>query len=429
MGIHNGSLKILHILEHGIALSSGYGFRSVNIFRAQRERGWQPVVLTFPKPDESGKGDWKQPETVEGIRRYYRPLPPSHGFFSFLATRHHRGALAQRIHEIVALEKPDVLHAHSPVFNGVAALDLGLKLGIPVVYEIRSLWEEAAVAHGNYGYHSRRFKRLRALETWVCRNADRVVAISHNLKNHLAAREIPSDKISVVANGVELDNIKPTAPDAEYKEKWKLSGKQVVGYIGSFRGYEGLDLLIRAIARLSKIRPDVVLLLVGGGRPEVEAELTALGNEPDLRERVIIPGWLPQERIPGVYALIDVLVYPRKRIPLTDLITPLKPLEAMAIGKPLIASDVGGHRELIQPGHTGLLFSPGNESALTEAVIRLLDNEGLRHKLARQAAAWVQRERSWSKTTAVYSEIYEKAQKNANSSSTLLGDRSVPLDL
>src|SRR5215510_295186 len=208
MDRHKRSLKILHVVEHGIDLNSGYSFRSRNIFKAQLERGWQPVVLTFPKPHESDKGYWQQPETVEGIRYYYRPLFVPYRFFPFLVFRRRTSALAKRIHEVVEVEKPDLLHAHSPVLNGAAAVLVGRKLGIPLVYEIRSLWEEAAVAHGTYGYHSRQFKRLRALETWVCRNVDRVVAISSNPRNLLIERGIPPDKISVVSNGVDLDNIK-----------------------------------------------------------------------------------------------------------------------------------------------------------------------------------------------------------------------------
>jgi PEP-CTERM/exosortase A-associated glycosyltransferase len=419
----NRPLKILHVLEHGITPDSGYGLRSLNIFRAQREKGWQPIVLTFPKPDETGKGHWKQPETVGAIRCYYRPLPPPRRLFRGLMKLRRKDVLAERIRDVVRLEKPDVLHAHSPVPNGVAALKVGRKLGIPVVYEVRSLWEEAAAAHGVYGYHSRPFERLRALETWVCRNADGVAAISKHLKEHLEKRGIAPNKISIASNGVELDNVEPAVPDPEYKEAWKLGGKQVVGYVGSFRGYEGLDLLVHAIARLSKTRPDVVLLLVGGGRFEVKSQLKALVDRLDLRDRVIMPGWIPQERIPGVYALIDLLAYPRKRLLLTELITPLKPLEAMAMGKALIASDVGGHRELIQPGYNGLLFRADSEAALAEAISRMLDEPGLREKLVCQAAAWVRREHSWSKTTSVYSEIYEKAQKNANASRPLGSDR------
>jgi PEP-CTERM/exosortase A-associated glycosyltransferase len=422
--IHNRSLKILHIVEHGIALSSGYGFRSVNIFRAQRERGWQPAVLTFPKPNESDKGCWKQPETVEGLTCYYRPLRLSASRLlpRFLEKRRRRSGLVKRIHEVVEVERPNLLHAHSPVCNGVAALKVGRKLGIPVVYEIRSLWEEAAVAHGTYEYHSHRFKRRRSLENWVCENVDHVVAISNGLKQHLIGRGIAPNKISIVSNGVDLDTMKPGEPESEYKEIWKLTGKKIVGYIGSFRRYEGLDLLIKAVDRLSKTRGDIVLLLIGGGRDEVNSELSVLIEKLGLHEKVIMPGWLPAERIPSAYALIDVLVYPRKRIPLTDIITPLKPLEAMAMGKALIASDIGGHRELIRPDYNGVLFPAGDESALADAVSRLLDNQSLSLTLARQAAAWVREECSWRKTTAVYSEIYDNARR-VHSSRHALGDR------
>src|SRR5262249_54813717 len=155
---------------------------------------------------------------------------------------------------------------------------------------------------------------------------------------------------------------------------------------------------------LCQSSPDIALLLAGGGR--VEAELRALAERLNLRERVIMPGWLPPERIPGVYALIDVLVYPRQQILLTETVTSLKPLEAMVMRKALIASDIGGHRELIQPGYTGLLFPAGSESALAETIARLLDNPNLGQRLAWQAAAWVEQERSWSKTTAVYTDVY-----------------------
>jgi PEP-CTERM/exosortase A-associated glycosyltransferase len=307
---------------------------------------------------------------------------------------------------VAEAEKPDLLHAHSPVFNGVAALKAGRKLGIPVVYEIRSLWEEAAVTHGTYAYRSREFNKARSLETWVCNRADHVVAISNGLRNHLAARGIPPDKISVVFNGIDLHATTPCTPDDSRKESWNLTGKNVIGYIGSFRRYEGLDLLIRAFANLSETRPNIVLLLVGGGRADVTRELEALVDKLHLRGKVIMPGWLPTEQIPGVYALIDVLVYPRVSLPLTNLVTPLKPLEAMAMGKALIASDVGGHRELIRTGHNGLLFRAGDEPALMEAISRLLDDRTLLHRLARQAADWVRQEHSWSKTTSVYSAVY-----------------------
>jgi glycosyltransferase involved in cell wall biosynthesis len=190
-----------------------------------------------------------------------------------------------------------------------------------------------------------------------------------------------------------------------------LGGKKIVGFLGSFFHYEGLDLLIEAIARVVRHDPDVVLLLVGGG--VAEAELRAQVERLQIAKHVIMPGAVAPDRIPGVYALVDVLAYPRHSIRLTEIVTPLKPLEAMAMGKALVASDVGGHHELIRDGQTGLLFPAGNVEALASVLQRLLRDVGLRRTLEQQGLEWVRRERSWEKTTEGYTEVYARAQARA----------------
>ena len=120
----------------------------------------------------------------------------------------------------------------------------------------------------------------------------------------------------------------------------------------------------------------------------------------------MFPGRIPHERIPGIYALIDILAYPRYSMRLTDLVTPLKPLEAMAMGKPLVASDVGGHKELIRDGENGVLFEAGNEQGLAEALQRYLNEGTLMQQISQQASKWVVEHHSWSKTTSVYKDIY-----------------------
>jgi glycosyltransferase involved in cell wall biosynthesis len=138
----------------------------------------------------------------------------------------------------------------------------------------------------------------------------------------------------------------------------------------------------------------------------MENELKAQIKNPHLEDKVIMPGRIPHDRIPGVYALIDILAYPRYSMRLTELVTPLKPLEAMAMGKALVASDVGGHKELIQNNKTGLLFSAGNEMALAEALKRILDDDSLRKNLESKGPAWVSEHHTWEKTTSVYKDIY-----------------------
>ena len=340
-------------------------------------------------------------------------------------------ALSKRIHEVAKQEQPDIIHAHSPVLNAIPALWVGRKLGIPVVYEIRAFWEDAGVDQGTYTQDSWKYKLVRSIETWVCKRADQVIVICNGLKNDLVKRGISSQKITPVFNGINPDDFRPCEPDTEYQKAWNLKGKTVIGFIGSFYRYEGLDLLIQAFSHLTSQLPSLqpsnpptlqpssppslqtsqppslTLLLVGGG--EMENELKAQIKNLHLEDKVIMPGRIPHDRIPGVYALVDILAYPRYSMRLTELVTPLKPLEAMAMGKSLVASDVGGHRELIHHNKTGLLFSAGNVSALSESLERLLVDHTLRKRIQEQGVSWVCHEHTWEKTTSVYEDIYANA--------------------
>jgi PEP-CTERM/exosortase A-associated glycosyltransferase len=406
MTTNNPPLKILHILDHSLPLHSGYAFRSHDIFRAQLKKGWQPVALTSPKHGASWKGLPRTEETIDGVR-YYRTAAVTRGTVPMEAEWRLMIALAGRIRQVVEIEKPDLLHAHSPVLTALPALWVGRKVGIPVVYEIRAFWEDAAAARGTYGQDSWKYKLGRSLETWACRKADQVTVLSRGLKDDLTKRGISSEKVSIVFNGVNADDFKACTRDAEYFETWRLARKKVIGFIGSFFRYEGLDLLVRAVARLTATRSDIVLILVGGG--EMEAQLQAQIKQLSLENKVVMAGSIPHDRIPGIYALVDVLAYPRYSTRLTELVTPLKPLEAMAMGKALVASDIGGHRELIRHGHTGLLFPPGNVTALAGELERLLADQTLRQNLQKQGCDWVCQEHSWDKTTAVYCDIYAAA--------------------
>jgi PEP-CTERM/exosortase A-associated glycosyltransferase len=402
-------LKILHVLDHSLPLHSGYAFRTQSILRAQVNRGWQPVGLTAPVADRRWARDRSCEDTIDGCR-YYR-TPPVLAGLSFVDTFCRRiVALGRRLREVVAIERPDLLHVHSPAVNSLAALRLQRTTGIPTVYEMRTLWEEAAVAHGTFGRGSWKYRLMRALDARACRNAREVAVLCEGLKHDLVERGISPVKITVAANGVDVDRFQARAPDAEYVRAWVPDGKRVVGFIGSFSAYEGLDLLLEVMARLAARRPDVVLLLVGGGK--AEPDLKAHVRRLRLEGRVIMPGRIPHDRIPGVYALAEILAYPRYSMRLTELVTPLKPLEAMAMAKALVASDVGGHRELVQHGHTGLLFRAGDASALAESLGCLLDNPDLRRMLEREASLWVRRRRSWNATTAAYADIYARALRS-----------------
>jgi PEP-CTERM/exosortase A-associated glycosyltransferase len=399
-------LRILHILDHSLPLHSGYTFRTQSILEDQRRRQWAPVALTSPKHEASWKGPSQRIEEISGLK-FYRTGRLRSGSISIAAELKLIRSLARRIEEVAKIEKPTLLHAHSPVLNVLSALWVGRKLRIPVVYEIRAFWEDAAVDHGTYSEHSLRYTMVRSLETWACRKVAQVAVLCKGIKNDLVQRGIQEEKLSIVSNGINPDDFRNLDRDEELANSLGTRGKRVLGFVGSFYRYEGLDLLVKAFAKLCETSDDLVLLLVGGG--EVEGELREQVEKTSLRGKVKFAGRFSHKKIPYVYSLMDILVYPRHSMRLTELVTPLKPLEAMAMGKPLVASDVGGHRELIRDESTGLLFRPGDVSALVKTLQRLLDDAGLRGKLARQGNEWVRQNQSWSNTTAIYSTIYARA--------------------
>ncbi|HJU24118.1 MAG TPA: glycosyltransferase, partial [Casimicrobiaceae bacterium] len=192
--------------------------------------------------------------------------------------------------------------------------------------------------------------------------------------------------------------------DSALRAQWRLEGAVVVGFAGSFYGYEGLDLLIDAVAKLRSRVPNLHALLVGGG-PQ-EATLRARAAASGLGERVHFAGRVPHADVQRYYGLIDILAFPRRRMRLTELVTPLKPLEAMAQGKMVVASDVGGHRELVRHGETGFLFPAGDAKALADAIASLLDVRDAWPRIADAGRKYVESERTWARSVRRYHDIY-----------------------
>ncbi len=343
-------MRILHVLDHSIPLQSGYTFRTLSLLTEQRAMGWETFHLTTPRHTEP----FVPEETVDGWR-FFRTPPPGGPNLPVLRERAEMAATEKRLNEIVPEVKPDIIHAHSPVLNALPAIHAGRRHGIPVVYEIRAFWEDAAASHGSTTEGSLRYRLTRALETRAIRRADAVCTICEGLRADIAARGISEDKVTVIANAVDPSEFAANTPrDDALAAELGLDGKTVLGFLGSFYGYEGLHLLVAAMPRLLAADPNIRLLLVGGG-PEDAAlrEQAAALPDPDA---VIFTGRVHHSEVQRYYSLVDLLVYPRVNIRLTDIVTPLKPLEAMAQNKIMVASDVGGHKELIRDGETGNLF-------------------------------------------------------------------------
>jgi glycogen(starch) synthase len=227
------------------------------------------------------------------------------------------------------------------------------------------------------------------------------------LRGDLVSRGIAADKIMVSPNGVDLGMFgKPVKPEPALVRKLGLEGADVVGFIGSYYDYEGLDDLIAAMPALVALRPKAQLLLVGGG--PMEKALHAQAARSPVSDRIHFIGRVPHQEVERYYSLIDVLAYPRKKMRLTDLVTPLKPLEAMAQGKLVAASDVGGHRELIEDGVTGTLFAPDDPAAIARALAGLFEDRARWNARRKVARAFVERERNWSSNISRYEPVYRR---------------------
>ncbi len=395
------SLRILHVLDHSIPLHSGYTFRTLAILREQRRLGWETHHLTSPKHTAPGGDE----EMVDGW--LFHRTPAAHASsLPILAENALMRATQQRLQGLAERLQPHLIHAHSPVLNAIPALRVGKRLGIPVVYEVRAFWEDAAVDHGSTTEGSLRYRATRALETRALKQTAHVFTICEGLRSDIVARGIPASKVTVIPNAVDIDGFEPGGePDAALQAQLGLAGATVVGFIGSFYAYEGLDLLLQALPLLLQRRPDVRVLLVGGGPQDaaLKAQAQALG----VADQVVFTGRVPHAQVQRYYDLVDVLAYPRHSMRLTELVTPLKPLEAMAQGRLLVASDVGGHRELIRHGETGWLFKAGSASALADAVDHLLARREQWPALRAAGRQFVERERNWAASVLRYRSVYE----------------------
>lgn len=396
------SLHILHVLDHSIPLHSGYTFRTRAILEQQRVLGWKTSHITSSKQKATASLE----EDVDGLHFYRTPQPA--GFMAQLPVLNQLAGidvLARRLEQVAREIKPDILHAHSPALNGMAALRVGKKLNIPVVYEVRAFWEDAAVDHGTSREGGLRYRATHVLETHVLKQAHAITTICEGLRNDIVGRGIPKNKVTVIPNAVDIERfVLGGKPDPQLTDAHSLTGKRVLGFIGSFYAYEGLPLLLQALPAILLKIPDVRILLVGGG-PQ-EAHLKQLVNELGIADKVIFTGRVPHGEVQRYYDMVDILVYPRLSMRLTELVTPLKPLEAMAQGRLLIASDVGGHHELIRHGETGVLFRASDVEALADTAVDLLVHSERWPELREKARRFVETERNWPVSVERYRNVY-----------------------
>lgn len=396
-------MRVLHVLHRSLPCAAGYTARSAAVLASQAALGLEPVALISTRQEGAPAS-----ERIHGVVDHRTSTPVARdrlGGAAFQAVE--MAALRRRILDVGACV--DLIHAHSPIQCGLPAHAAARRLGVPSVYEIRAFWEDAMEQPGHGRQGSARYAAVRALETRLACAADAVVVVSDGLRRDFLARGVPEDRVFLVPHGVDTARFAPRARDDALAARLGFRDKRVLAYVGRLSPCEGVSLFLDALARVLAVRDDVCGLVAGAG--EDDGELRAQHARLGLGDRVVITSAPAEDE--DLYALADVVVHPRARHRITEAVTPLGPLEAMSMGKLVVGSDVGGLRELVRDGETGLLFRAGDATDLEHVLLRGIDDTGLMRRVGENARAWTVEERGWGHVAAGYFAVYATAKERA----------------
>ncbi|GAA4868611.1 hypothetical protein GCM10025788_02250 [Serinicoccus chungangensis] len=387
--------------------SAGYATRTQGLLSSLRAHGWDVTGVTrlgYPQ-DMPGFQDTKESAVhVDGVD--YLRLSDSQILEPKNPLQRYVSRYAASLTELAEQQRPFVLHAASNHWNGLSVVEAAHALGLPSVYEVRGLWEVTRASRNPELADSDMFRFMSRMETDAARQATRVLAITGALRDELVRRGVDEDKIVLVPNGVDTTRFVPRSRNEALAAELGLAGRTVIGYVGSILNYEGIDLLIDAAATLRSERRDVGFLLVGDG-----AELSEYQERVEregLADTVIFTGRVPHEQVEDYYSVIDIAPFPRMPLPVCEMVSPLKPFEAMAMGKSVVVSDVAALTEIVDDGRTGLVHRKGDADSLTHALRSLVDDPGLREQLADEGLGWVRQHRDWRALAPLVSEVYEE---------------------
>lgn len=401
--------RVLHLLTNSLPhTGSGYAQRSHSMMLAQQAEGWQVLAVTrIGYPVQVGKLLARTIDVVDGVT-YRRMLPAR------LASTAD-GRLQQQAAELlrIALEfKPAVLHTTTHYVNGAVVKAVAESLGIPWVYEVRGqLADTWAASRGAEAVHSERYKMFKAREARIMQAADLVVTLGNEMKSAICAAGVDADRILLAPNAVggafELEPMEAGAA----KQRLGLDPQATyMGTVSSLVEYEGISDLIEAFDILAPRFPHLRLLIVGDG-----AALPGLRSQADgsaARDRIVFTGRVPRNDAYYYHQCLDIFVVPRRDLEVTRSVTPLKPVEAMAAGKPVVAARLPALAEIIRDGETGFLVEPENPADLAAKIERLVSLPLLRTQLGRAGRTVVLADRTWTANAQALHRAYTKISES-----------------
>jgi glycosyltransferase involved in cell wall biosynthesis len=404
-----GGRRVVYVLSQSMPHhTSGYAIRSHGMLRHLRALGWQVTGATrfgYPvdRSDHAGGAGVSLAREIDGVPYRFRPDPigfrEPDGDYIARAAR----ALVAQAGEL----RPAIVHAASNYQVGLAAISAARTLGVPSIYEVRGLWHLTRTSKEPAYADTDHYRMSEALEVEAAREADHVFVITQAVLDLFAERGVARAKMTLLPNAVDLDQFTPRPRDPELAARLGVTGKVVIGTVGTFKWYEGLDLLFEAAASMRRRLGDTFRLLLVGDGPESQ-RLAELRARLGLEELVVMTGRVPHDQVASYYSLIDVAAYPRTGARVCHFVSPLKPLEAMAMEKAVVVSDVRAQAEMVEDEVTGLVHAADDAAALERALTRLVGDAALRAQLAARARAWAGQHRSWPAAAAAVSAVYER---------------------
>lgn len=389
--------RLMYLLHHSLPyLSNGYATRGHGMAAGMQAAGIDLICVTrpgFPLDIKRDLSSAPPRDTVDGVQ--YRRLPEPR-WTGPGRSRTYVTDAANAIEEQIRLHRPQAIMAASNYIAALPALIAARRCGIPMAYEVRGFWEITNASREPGVENSMAHQLKIRIDAKLAAMADQVFTLSNTMKAELVRRHVPAAKIALLPNCCDPDIFTPRPRDPSLAARLQIPPNvPVIGYIGSFVDYEGLDDLTRACGNLKKQGLQFRLVLVGASEGPVYERIQSVAEQQGLGDWLILPGRVPHDEVGSWYSLIDIAPFPRKPVQVTELVTPLKPLEAMAMEKAVIMSSVAAMAEMVEDGVTGTVFSKGSVASLTEALSHLLRDPKLRTTIGHNARQFIIGERSW----------------------------------
>lgn len=407
--------KIFHLLNVSLPDLSGYSIRSHNILKHQKE---YCHIYAITEPAYIQK---KTPDNIENIL-YFR-FPPTKGYQLFFNPKiikivkkaqilnwYYRIIFKNTLFslkKLITFYKPDILHVHSSHFYGYYISKIAKKLKIPFIFEVRGFLEDTHVGLGILKKNSLQYNNRKKFRRKIIKKADKIVTLGYTMKEELISQGIERNKIIIVPNGVDTEKLYPKPPLVSLKEKLGIKNEKLLGYIGSIRRIEGIEILLKAMEIIKREIKDVFLLIIGPGDPIYINELKIITKKLKINNYVKFLGPVPNSEIDDYYSILNICIIPRLNIRVNQLVTPLKPLEVMAMGKVLLVSNLPALKELVKPNISGELFETENSEDLADKIMKFIINPEETNRLGQSARKYVENNYSWQKIIKKYISLYE----------------------